>query len=236
MLTLRYKDIPIYLVLIIIVYQIFVFHFEYSFALSLTTTIPVQNDPRYLAFDQDEKIYVTNHGSDTVSVINSTTDTVIKTINVGEDPYHLVYHPIQKKIYVANLNYSNFEKEFVSVIDTTTDTVVANIQVDNDPQFLLYNPDNGFIYVANQGSFGPPKVSVIDPEDDTIETTISLGLDGRGPTHMAYDNNNKKLFVGNLFSDTVSIIDTTSNSLITTIFGFPDPRFLVFDSLTIKYL
>ena len=92
MLTHYYKDIPIYLILIISVYHIFDFQFPYSFALSLTTTIPVQNDPRSSAFDdENNKIYVTNHGSASVSVIDGTSDTVIKNITVGNDPFHLIY-------------------------------------------------------------------------------------------------------------------------------------------------
>ena len=92
MLTHYYKDIPIYLILIISVYQIFDFQFEYSFALSLTTTIPVQNDPRFSAFDNEtNKLYVTNHQSANVSVIDGASDTVIKNIKVGKDPFHLIH-------------------------------------------------------------------------------------------------------------------------------------------------
>ena len=231
MLTLRYKDIPIYLVLIIIVYQIFVFHYEYSFALSLTTTIPVQNDPRYSAFDdQNNKIYVTNHDSASVSVIDAASDTVIKNITVGNDPYHLIYASTTTggKIYVANIDFSNTVQDSISVISTSIDEVIATIPLPMgvDPQFLLYNPDNQKVYVSNQGS---QRVSVIDTVTDTVETTISLGQSG--PSHMAYDSINEKLYVVNILSDSVSIIDTDTNTLNDTIALGGDPRFVVFDSI-----
>ena len=231
MLTPFYKDIPLYLILTVIVYQIFVFQFEYSFALSLTTTIPVQNDPRYSAFDdQNNKIYVTNHDSAKVSVIDAGSDMVIKNITVGNDPFHLIYASTSngEKIYVANIDFSNTVQDTISVISTSIDEVIATIPLPMgvDPQFLLYNPDNQKVYVSDQGS---QRVSVIDTVTDTVEKTILLGQSG--PSHMAYDSINKKLYVVNILSDSVSIIDTNSNILITTISLGGDPRFVVFDSI-----
>ena len=67
-----------------------------------------------------------------------------------------------------------------------------------DPQFLLYNPDNQKVYVSDQGS---QRVSVIDTVTDTVEITIFLGQSG--PSHMAYDSINEKLYVVNILSDSV---------------------------------
>jgi YVTN family beta-propeller protein len=135
-LTHYYKDIPIYLILIISVYQIFDFQFEYSFALSLTTTIPVQNDPRFSAFDNEtNKLYVTNHQSANVSVIDGASDTVIKNIKVGKDPFHLIHAstPTGEKIYVANIDFSDTEQDSISVISTSIDEVIADIPIGVDP-------------------------------------------------------------------------------------------------------
>ena len=228
MLTHFYKDIPIYLILIISVYQIFDFQFEYSFALSLTTTIPVQNDPRFSAFDNEtNKLYVTNHQSASVSVIDGASDTVIKNIKVGKDPFHLIHAstPTGEKIYVANIDFSDTEQDSISVISTSIDEVIADIPIGVDPQFLLYNPDNHKVYVSNQGS---QSVSVIDTVTDTVEKTILLRQSG--PSQMAYDSINDKLYVVNIGSDSVSIIDTNSNSLIKTITLGGDPGFVVFAS------
>ena len=53
--------------------------------------------------------------SDDVSVISSATNTVIKTINVGDFPRDLKYNPSNKYIYVAN-----FGSDDVSVINSST--------------------------------------------------------------------------------------------------------------------
>ena len=66
-------------------------------------------------------MYVTNLNDDTVSVIDTATNTVLKTITVGNGPVGIEYDPINKRMYVTNS-----ADDTVSVIDTTTNTVVGN--------------------------------------------------------------------------------------------------------------
>jgi YVTN family beta-propeller protein len=48
-------------------------------------------------------MYVTNGGDDTVSVINTTTNTVDPTqITVGSAPYGIAYDLVSDRMYVAN--------------------------------------------------------------------------------------------------------------------------------------
>jgi YVTN family beta-propeller protein len=67
--------------------------------------------------------------SNTVSVIDTTTNTVIDTVNVGTKPYGVAVTPDGTEVYVAN------DKEnTVSVIDTDTNTVTATVSVGNLPK------------------------------------------------------------------------------------------------------
>ena len=47
-------------------------------------------------------MYVTNLDSNTVSVIDTTTNTVIATIPVGQDPIGIAYDSFNERMYVAN--------------------------------------------------------------------------------------------------------------------------------------
>ena len=48
-------------------------------------------------------MYVTNFGDDTVSVINTTTNTVDPTpITVGIEPFNIAYSPYNQRMYVTN--------------------------------------------------------------------------------------------------------------------------------------
>ncbi|MGA7922768.1 MAG: hypothetical protein WCA77_02195, partial [Thermoplasmata archaeon] len=50
----------------------------------------------------NQKEYVTDEDSDSVSVISTATDAVVDSIPVGEDPVGIVYDSCQNEIFVAN--------------------------------------------------------------------------------------------------------------------------------------
>jgi YVTN family beta-propeller protein len=72
--------------------------------------------------------YITNEGSNNVSVINTATNTVIATIPVGFAPFGVTVTPDSTKVYVTNQFSNN-----VSVIATATNTVIATIPVGPQP-------------------------------------------------------------------------------------------------------
>ncbi len=99
-------------------------------------------------------MYVANSGSSTVSVINPTTNNVIKNIPVGNpDFYSQPIHTWRCHVR-SKLEFSNT----VSVINPTTNTVIKNITVGDNPTFISTFGDA--VYVANSGS---NTVSVINP-------------------------------------------------------------------------
>jgi YVTN family beta-propeller protein len=90
-------------------------------------------------------IYVLNRDSDNVSVIDSTSNTVVDTINVGDSPdeLSLEYNPSNENIYVANENSGD-----VSIIVSSSNSMIDTIEV-GMPVALEYNPSNNDIYAAN---------------------------------------------------------------------------------------
>jgi YVTN family beta-propeller protein len=74
------------------------------------------------------KVYVTNRPN-TVSVIDTATNTVTATISVGNGPVGVAVKPDGSKLYVANVVDNT-----VSVIDTATNIVIGSpIPVGNGP-------------------------------------------------------------------------------------------------------
>ena len=71
--------------------------------------------------------YITNSGSNSVSVIDTATNTVIATVAVGFNPWGVAVHPDGSRVYVAKYSQT------VSVIDTATNTVVGTVQVGTGP-------------------------------------------------------------------------------------------------------
>src|SRR6185437_2388502 len=72
------------------------------------------------------RVYVTNfaNGQNSVSVIDTGTNSVSATIPVGPSPYGVAIDPAGARVYVANSNDNT-----VSVINTVTNTVVATIDL-----------------------------------------------------------------------------------------------------------
>jgi YVTN family beta-propeller protein len=111
-----------------------------------------------------QNAYITNTGNNTVSVINTATNTVTATIAVGLHPIGVAVTPDGSKVYVAN-DYSNT----VSVIDTASNTVTATIPVSVSPIGVAVTPDGSKVYVASYTATFT--VSVIDTTSNTVITT-----------------------------------------------------------------
>ncbi len=148
------------------------------------------------------RIYTANEQSDSVSVVDGSTDTLIKNIAVGDDPQIIGVNSVTNKIYVVNI-----DDETVSVIDGATDTVVATIAVGAWPFSLLVNEGANRIYVSN---FADNTVSVSDGATDTLETTIAVGW---SPTDIGSNGTTKLVYVANYGSGDVSVIDGDPLSL-----------------------
>ena len=90
-------------------------------------------------------MYVTNFFDGTVTVIDTTTNTVESHIPVGNGTYGIEYDPVNKRMYVTN-----FFNGTVTVIDTTTNTVIGSpINVIDKSSRIEYDPVNKKMYVAS---------------------------------------------------------------------------------------
>jgi YVTN family beta-propeller protein len=88
--------------------------------------------------------YVANSDSNTVSVIDTASNTVVATVPVGRQPFGVAITPDGVHAYVANRIDST-----VSVIDTASNTVVTTVPVGLDPDGVAIAPAGAHAYVAN---------------------------------------------------------------------------------------
>jgi YVTN family beta-propeller protein len=131
--------------------------------------IPVGDFPIEVAIHPDgSKVYVSNFSSNSVSVINTTTNTVTKTLYVGNQPYGIAVNPLGTRAYVA-CNKSDINA--IYIINTETDTVYPTpLYVGSNPTGVVVSPDSTRVYVSNSGS---NNVSVIDAVNAIELTKIS---------------------------------------------------------------
>jgi YVTN family beta-propeller protein len=139
--------------------------------------LTVGDDPRTVALEGNTRAYVTNRGSDTVSVIDLGTLTTTATIEVGYQPYGVVVAPAGDLAFVANSG-----SDSISVIETATLQVVATIPVRDRPSGLAVTADRLYVTHLLTGL-----VSVIDVTGlpDTVPYCGPLDFDRNGEVSVA---------------------------------------------------
>jgi YVTN family beta-propeller protein len=106
-----------------------------------------------MAITQDGRtVYVSGDGSSSVDVIDTATDKVVKTINVGKAPNGVALTPDDRLLVVTV-----YGEDRIAFIDTSTQTVVANMAVPK-PHTVAISPNGKLAYVTVQepGHFGSP--------------------------------------------------------------------------------
>lgn len=136
------------------------------------------SNPWDIAFANTTKAYVSNLETNTVSVIDLYTNTVVKDINVGQKPEGIIYQ--DGKIYVTNTGYTGWGQPYsnpsVSVIDVTTDEVISTISTPINPQDLVFAPD-GKLHVVCTGDYGAAvgKIAIIDINTSSMVDSVIIG-------------------------------------------------------------
>ncbi|WP_163803874.1 beta-propeller fold lactonase family protein [Mycolicibacterium anyangense] len=168
--------------------------------------IAVGDTPSALAVSPDGKrLYVANLGDNSLSVVDTSTNTTIATVGVGSNPVALALSPTAGRAYVVNSGGDS-----VSVIDTQTNTVLLTTQVGDSPTAIALNPGGSRAYVVNSGS---GTVSVIDTSTNFVVGTIAVG---QAPSAIAMTSDGRA-FVTNYLDKTASVIDTATNRVVFTI-------------------
>jgi len=150
--------------------------------------------------------YVSNFESDSISVIDCTTNTVIATVPVGDNPQGVAVNPNTNMIYVIN-----WYSDSLSVIDASTNTVVNSIHIGGTPFGLAVNPNTNMIYASDWYS---NSLSVIDGSTNTVIATVPVGDNPQG---VAVNPNTNMVYVISSDMDSLYVIDGSTNTVIATV-------------------
>ncbi len=176
--------------------------------LTVIKLIPVGHNPQRAVITPDgREVYVSNTDSNTVSVINTRSDTVTNTLQVGAQPGALVVSGDGRYVYVANNGGD------VSVIDTGTkkvETISTESAERNNVRDLALTPD-GRLFLAMEWS-GLQMV-------DLRTRVVSQVSDVVCPEGLAMTADGKRLYVnyqcggpgGSMGHDAVAIFDLGTN-------------------------
>jgi YVTN family beta-propeller protein len=195
---------------ICLVGTIYKIHAQLSFHSNIPG-IKVGNLPTCIFANPDRNlIYVCNGASDTISVIDGTTNTVISTIFVGENfPVTIALDALTERLYVGSA-YSNSIKE----IDTVTNNVIGTIPLEN-VTLSMVSDLYGHLFVTKQFS---EKITTIDAESHKVkENSYKFGNKGVADdlSAMTFDPKTNKLFVIKNSNNTVYVFDVAYNGALT---------------------
>jgi YVTN family beta-propeller protein len=159
--------------------------------------------------------YVANFNANTVSVIDTSTNSVVGSpIPVGARPSGVALTPDGKRAYVTNEASPN--PGSVSVIDTSSNTVIATIpDVGIEPINVNISPDGTRAWVACSGQFpvgSIGSVAIIDTATNTVVSTMSSGF--VHPIATAFSPDGTRAFVTDNALGEVQVFDTATNALI----------------------
>ncbi len=173
----------------------------------VTATIPVGSAPFGVTYDNlSGDLFVTNSGSNNVSVLSGSLSSPISSISVGWQPQGVAYDPVNNEVYVANNGSDN-----VSVISAASLQVVATVSVGVNPLGVAADPSTGNVYVANWGS---SNVTVISGSTNQV---LRNDPTPAGPYGVAVDNLTDTIYVSDEGARNVSVISGSTLAGVTNI-------------------
>jgi YVTN family beta-propeller protein len=169
----------------------------------------------------NDRVYTADQDSNTVSVINPKTDTVLGTIALGK-PRMDVDADILGAMYdgeidVHGLGFSrdgryldvvDVTTNAVHVIDTATNAVVATIYLDRAPHEGFFSPDGNELWVAERGV---DTVAVIDWRHNRVIDRIHCE---DGPSKVVFSPDGRRAYVNHLRAESFDVIDVASRTII----------------------
>ena len=152
--------------------------------------------PMDIAFNPvNDKLYVANLFDNTVSVIDTGSESVIATLNVGNDPLGVGINTSNGDIYVANSGSNS-----VTVFDSTNTLVTTIAAVGTKPVSATYHPVNDEMYVVAADS------NNVFPIAAATHTLLAPIATGNSPYKSVFNPNNNYLYVGNRTDNTFTVI------------------------------
>jgi len=161
-----------------------------------------------------EYAYVTNGGSNTVTVLDVKNLRQDRVIAVGQDPVSVAVSPTRNEVYVVNAGAAGASGS-LSIIDAETNRVAATIPLQRTPHFIDVGPGGKRAYITNSGS---NTVSVIDLKQRRTLAVIPVGS---SPDEARISPDGDALVVTNRKAGSVTIVDPRSLKVRSTFTGCP---------------
>ncbi len=165
--------------------------------------------PREIIFINDNKAYVSDLYSTSISIVDPINYNITGSIEVGKSTDCMV--KVDNKVFAANWSGYNQSKlnNTIMVIDMETDILIDSIIVGKEPNSLVTDKD-GKIWVLCSGGFMNdelPSLWQINPVTHQIEKTFHFEVIMQNPENLCGNGNIDSLFFTNDGVFAMSIYD-----------------------------
>ena len=121
-----------------------------TFTLASAVSSGTTNPYGAAATPDGSEVWVTESGTNTVSIISTSTGKITSTVVVGIYPHGIAITPDGKTAYVANTgpNTGPGGSQTVSVVNVASQTETGTIDVGEGPQIVTVSPDGSLVFVT----------------------------------------------------------------------------------------
>ena len=160
-----------------------------------------------------DTIYVSNEKDNTITVVDGTNLTPVKTIPVGQRPRGILLSKDDKSLYVCASDSDHIEE-----LDLADDKVARTLPSGADPEYFALDPAGKLLYVANEDD---NLVTVVDIERGEVVTEIPVGVEPEG---MGISPDGKYLVNTSETTNMAHVIDTAKREVVANILVDSRPR------------
>lgn len=156
--------------------------------------------------------YVANSLGESLSVIDTVTNNVVKTVDLPRaEPTAIGAHPFLPFAYV-----NNRAAQEAFIFDTKTHAVIGSIALPGKPDAgVKFHPDGTRAYITTRAPINA--TAVIDTATHTVIDTIDTGPNGEravDPSGIAIHPDGQTAYISNFNSDDIWLIDLNTNEVI----------------------
>ena len=167
-------------------------------------------------------VYITNEASGDMSIIDSATNEVISTVNLGKRPRGIQFSPDKKTIYVAlsgspfagpdvdrdTLPPADKSADGIGVFDVEQNKLIKILDGGSDPEQMAVSADGTKLYVANEDV---GLASIVDIASNKVIKTIPVGDEPEG---VGISPDGKSVYVTSEDDAEIFVIDTETDTLL----------------------
>ena len=149
-------------------------------------------------------VIVLNSGEATLSLIDEATHQVVGTVPTGKEPHHLMATPDNSSLIVANSVSNN-----LMLVDPKTGKVQRWVENIEDPYQIGFSPDKKWV-VTTGLRLDRLDIYHYDGHDMTLAKRLPLAV---MPSHMAFSNDSKTVFVTLQVSGELAAVDLATQQV-----------------------